>query len=274
MKPLLNCVTILLLATVYAEADTVIISASADTEAVSSQPDNNFGTSARLRLAPIGDVAGEEPSRGTKRVFIKFGISSVPPGATITNVVFRAFQRDGAVHLGAPQVIAIGDGWEETSLTWNHQPTATKLLGTMRFLPRSIVTFSSPDLIELVRSWHSGKIPANGLMFRAGNEAGTGNGDALASRENTEFPIPELVVEFTPATSLTIRVSQVELCWGTAANTVYQLEYRSQLTTNAWLPLGGKIHGDGLPFCTNDTVVIGQPQKFYRLQTTNAPPQF
>lgn len=73
---------------------------------------------------------------------------------------------------------------------------------------------------------------------------------------------------------LNIRVSQVELCWDTASNDVYQLQYRSTLTTNAWLPFGSAIVGNGSRFYTNDTLLLGQPQKFYRLQITNAPPEF
>lgn len=73
---------------------------------------------------------------------------------------------------------------------------------------------------------------------------------------------------------LDIRVSQVELCWQTATNTWYQLQYRSTLTTNQWTPLTGTwMTGDGTRYCTNDTVLVGQPQRFYQVGATNSPPQ-
>lgn len=71
---------------------------------------------------------------------------------------------------------------------------------------------------------------------------------------------------------LEIRVSQVELCWQTATNTMYQLQYRSTLTTNQWTPLTGTwITGDGTRYCTTDAVLAGTPQRFYRV-VTPAPP--
>ena len=71
---------------------------------------------------------------------------------------------------------------------------------------------------------------------------------------------------------LSIRVSQVELCWPTATNAWYQLQYRSILTTNQWVPISAWLRGSGDLFCTNDAVLIGQTQRFYQVARTNAPP--
>lgn len=71
---------------------------------------------------------------------------------------------------------------------------------------------------------------------------------------------------------LAIRVSQVELCWPTALDAWYQLQYRSILTTNHWVPLTAWLRGDGDLFRTNDAVLIGQAQRFYQVARTNAPP--
>jgi hypothetical protein len=71
-----------------------------------------------------------------------------------------------------------------------------------------------------------------------------------------------------PETELSIRVSQVELCWDTVTNVGYQLQYRSSLTTNVWLPFGGAVVGGGSRFCTNDVVAPGEPQKYYQLLIT------
>lgn len=78
-------------------------------------------------------------------------------------------------------------------------------------------------------------------------------------------------LEQVRAPRLSIRVSQVELCWDTMTNEVYQLQYRSSLTTNVWLQFGGPIVGDGSQFCTNDAVLLGQPQRFYQLVLPNSP---
>ena len=73
---------------------------------------------------------------------------------------------------------------------------------------------------------------------------------------------------------LNIRVSQVELCWDTMMTNWYQLQYKSSLTTNQWVPfMTNWIAGDGSRFCTNDAVLSDQAHKFYRIAVTNSPPQ-
>ncbi len=75
-------------------------------------------------------------------------------------------------------------------------------------------------------------------------------------------------------TTVSIRVSQIELCWDTLTNNWYQLQYQSTLTTNQWVPfMANWVAGDGNRFCTNDAVLADQVQRYYRLATTNAPPQ-
>ncbi len=66
--------------------------------------------------------------------------------------------------------------------------------------------------------------------------------------------------------------SQVHLCWNTAHSACYRLEHCSTLGKKEWKPLTGWIPGNGRRFCTNDAVIAGQPQKFYRVAVTNALP--
>jgi len=66
--------------------------------------------------------------------------------------------------------------------------------------------------------------------------------------------------------ALTIRVSQVELCWNSRSNRTYQIQYRSTLTTNAWTNLGTPVQGSGSSNCITDVIVPGEPRKFYRVE--------
>ena len=75
-------------------------------------------------------------------------------------------------------------------------------------------------------------------------------------------------ISMLPGTFLSIRFSQVEICWNSLSNFTYQLEYRSSLTTNSWVPLGSPLQGSGGIICTNDTISPGEPQKFYRTVKT------
>lgn len=65
--------------------------------------------------------------------------------------------------------------------------------------------------------------------------------------------------------TLSLRVSQVELCWNSVTNFTYQIEYRSSLTTNSWVPFGSPRQGSGGVICTNDTVSMDEPHRFYRV---------
>jgi len=71
---------------------------------------------------------------------------------------------------------------------------------------------------------------------------------------------------------LSIRVSQVELCWTSITNATYRVDYRSDLTTNTWLTLSNCVPSAGIETCIYDRVPRGQPQRFYRVVATNCVP--
>ena len=68
---------------------------------------------------------------------------------------------------------------------------------------------------------------------------------------------------------VTIRASQVEVCWNSKSNLTYQVQYRSDLTTNLWTSLGGCIRSTNSTSCVYDPMVVGQPKRFYRVVQTN-----
>ena len=78
-----------------------------------------------------------------------------------------------------------------------------------------------------------------------------------------EFQHTNVVAVLMPTAS--IRVSQVQICWNSASNRTYQVQYRSPLTTNAWLNLGPPVAGNSPTNCTTDDLAPGQPQRFYRV---------
>ena len=77
---------------------------------------------------------------------------------------------------------------------------------------------------------------------------------------------------FEPPPLVTIRASQVEVCWNSQSNVTYQVQYRSDLTTNLWTSLGGCIRSTNSTSCINDPIVVGQAQRFYRVVQTNCVP--
>jgi hypothetical protein len=88
-----------------------------------------------------------------------------------------------------------------------------------------------------------------------------------------DFGIPQ-VTQFTFATPplVTIRASQVEVCWNSISNLTYQVQYRSDLTTNLWTALGDCIRSTNSTSCVSAPIVVGQSQRFYRVVLTNCVP--
>ena len=105
--------------------------------------------------------------------------------------------------------------------------------------------------------------PAIGRVFSFGSSTATA-GDIRASHV-TQFT-------FEPPPLVTIRASQVELCWNSISNLTYQVQYRSDLTANVWTSLVDCVRGTGSTSCIFDPVVVGQPQRFYRVVLTNCVP--
>jgi len=86
-----------------------------------------------------------------------------------------------------------------------------------------------------------------------------GNGTDVAVMDNFIYGDPQGLTETS------IRASQVEVCWNSHSNLTYQVQYRSDVTTNRWTPLMGCIRSTSSKTCILDPVVAGTPQKYYRV---------
>jgi len=105
--------------------------------------------------------------------------------------------------------------------------------------------------------------PAIGRVFSFGSSTTT-------TGEIRESHVTQLT--FEPPPLVTIRASQVEVCWSSISNLTYQVQYRSDLTTNLWTSLGGCIRSTNSTSCVFDPIVVSQPQRFYRVLLTNCVP--
>jgi hypothetical protein len=88
----------------------------------------------------------------------------------------------------------------------------------------------------------------------------------MCSDVPTQFTFSNVVAVLLP--SAQIRVSEVEICWDSASNITYQVQYRPAFTTNDWTNLGPAILGTGTTNCINDKVPHGQTQGLYRVVPT------
>jgi hypothetical protein len=72
-------------------------------------------------------------------------------------------------------------------------------------------------------------------------------------------------VRASPAPTPAIRVSEVEVCWDAQSNRIYQVQYRSELTTNQWVSLGAPVRATTARECVQDKVPMNQPRRMYRV---------
>jgi hypothetical protein len=104
--------------------------------------------------------------------------------------------------------------------------------------------------------------PAIGRVGIGSSTAPTGN---MQASHVTQFT-------FEPPPLVTIRASQVEVCWNSISNLTYQVQYRSDLTTNVWTSLVDCVRSTGSTSCISAPIVAGQSQRFYRVLLTNCLP--
>ena len=92
--------------------------ATADTFVESTTPDRNYGQHGELQ-------ADNYP--GVKRTLIRFHVTEVPEGASVTSATLRLFVTDGSKKAGTIQAVE-GD-WSEASTTWLNAPAVGGKIG-------------------------------------------------------------------------------------------------------------------------------------------------
>ncbi len=108
----------------------ISIVAIEDTYAKSSEPDTNYGSSNSL-CSGFSDGS-------IYRAFIKFDLSSIPAGHVVIGAKLRL--ENNFISMPAPEldVYRIYDRWEESTVTWNDQPSS--ITGGLIAVNRSLVS--------------------------------------------------------------------------------------------------------------------------------------
>ena len=65
--------------------------------------------------------------------------------------------------------------------------------------------------------------------------------------------------------SVTRTPAALDFTFATAAGTVYQVQYKTNLSQPGWIDLGGHILAETNTLQFSDSNVVNYPQKFYRL---------
>ncbi|MFC1742153.1 DNRLRE domain-containing protein, partial [Nanoarchaeota archaeon] len=129
--------------------------------------DTNYGVSDEMRI--------DDRTSNTKRGMITWNLSSIPPGATVTNAVMELYKYAGSGSDIPLEIMRINESWNETAVTWNTRPD-NDTLSYNSTLVTGLLQWYAWNITTLVAEWHNGTYPNYGLYVKASIEnAGTAN---------------------------------------------------------------------------------------------------
>ena len=63
---------------------------------------------------------------------------------------------------------------------------------------------------------------------------------------------------------ISIRPSEIEICWSSQVGQLYEVDYWSPPRTNFWIPVSTNIPAAGLTTCAYDIIPVDAPPRYYR----------
>jgi hypothetical protein len=131
-----------------------------------------------------------------ERSFVKFDLSPLPSGATITAATITLCRTNGSGGARTHELRSVTSTWTETGLTWNNQPTFAGSAGATLAVPSS-AGCASADVRTDVQAWMLAA-PNFGWRITDLVEATAPQVD-WATRENSSTSDrPSLSVTYTP----------------------------------------------------------------------------
>jgi hypothetical protein len=174
-------------------AVTTSLTAVADTSLYEGAPSGNYGTLVRL-------YAGNYPDKKARRALIRFDLSRIPVGATVTKATLLLYVQ--SVYQGADTytVHRVTKSWSETKATWSNMGTeyAAAVASSRQIALAAEKTTVRFPVRGLVRNWAQNRSQNFGCLVR-GTEGSTPLGIVLGAREYlTPAYRPRLEVTYTP----------------------------------------------------------------------------
>lgn len=171
---------------------TMRIEIAKDSFLSSAAANTNFGAASTMEL---GWVAGRLDAA---RILIEFGISQIPPDATIDGAQLFIYQAGSVPFNDAAMTFRaqyMQNSWAEGGVTWNN---ANYLGGDV--LPLGTVDNSggwkTTNVTDLVRVWYSGARPNYGLII-TGDEIPSNNRSRLFYTKERSGFAPYVIVDYT-----------------------------------------------------------------------------
>ncbi|MFC2058153.1 DNRLRE domain-containing protein [Chloroflexota bacterium] len=179
--------------------------ATADTFVMSGYPDENWDGYDMDFDPPVIPVlwVGYFTGVGNNRVLLKFDLSSIPQGSTITSAelgaLLVAYWKEPEEPTGPTIQITshrLTSDWGESTVTWNTAPALAESYGSASVGMGEEGADYYWDVTSLVQSWVDGTYANYGLMLK-GPDTGSIDMKAFVSREQVGFE-PALFVQYQP----------------------------------------------------------------------------
>ena len=151
----------------YASQQTITLqpgSEGIDSTVETAFPDSNYGT---WPMAAVGNSAST-----ILRTYIKFDLSSIPANARVVDADLKLYQFStiGSVNFTIG-LYGVTGGWDESTITWNLQPTSSTNAEITNNINAGATTWESWDIDTLVQSWLDGTITNYGMVLKDTDEA-------------------------------------------------------------------------------------------------------
>jgi 2',3'-cyclic-nucleotide 2'-phosphodiesterase/3'-nucleotidase/5'-nucleotidase len=143
----------------------------ADAQVASGNPTTNYGTSTNLY------IQSSTASFGNERTWLKFDLSGIPAGSTITGATLQMWNwKSAGATLPVEVRSATDDSWTEAGLNWNTQPALGAVLDTRNLTSGTTNVWYGWNVTSFVQGqWAGDKVVS--LMAKAVTE---GSSDATA----------------------------------------------------------------------------------------------
>jgi hypothetical protein len=151
----------------YASAQTITLqpgpAEGKDSLVTSSLPDTEYGNGS---IIDVGNTSGT-----ILRTYIQFDLSSVPENARVVDADLRLYQYNTTgtdnFNVGLHKITS---DWDESTITWNLQPTSSTDAEITNNITAGATTWESWDIDTLVQSWLDGTISNYGMALIDTNE--------------------------------------------------------------------------------------------------------
>lgn len=172
----------------------VILTPTADTFAAKDESQRNFGSEDRLEVRSYKEDSGPK----NRRSFLRFDLSSIPPGALVKSATLRLYMYEAPAASRYYETHRITEDWDELTLNWKNQPKVTEDPTATISTGTTSGTWVEWDVTSDVRAFVWGMATNYGWRVRDDDEKSpTDQWARFRSREfsNTDLR-PQLVVRY------------------------------------------------------------------------------